>query len=340
MATKRAKSAPRCNKGCTDPDDPTQKALKAQCACSRKRSSQLQVLRVTDRGGESSAVFDAASTIAAVDRLLTETAAQAAQAAAELDVQLSMPSFARTPANAIQGADVDPPSPAPTSPAAENDNDALNNETNRESHVGNIEGEALPAADQISPEVAAGAGVENGLQPSAEDNANAEDDEDQTGPMKDSEQHHIWYNLGNAHDYAVKNFKREPVAKKRSKILNRSLWRVIKSAADLSARTDTAMFLAWATLEPGKQKHKQVVWASENICDPARPVLHSMTRAMHDKFHADIAVYRENQVAEAARHAAEKATWQAERIELLSRIAELQHNRADGEGGSGSSSQL
>ncbi|CAD6938374.1 unnamed protein product, partial [Tilletia laevis] len=42
MATKRAKSAPRCNKGCTDPDDPTQKALKAQCACSRKRSKTQQ----------------------------------------------------------------------------------------------------------------------------------------------------------------------------------------------------------------------------------------------------------------------------------------------------------
>ncbi|KAL9931145.1 hypothetical protein V8E36_009992, partial [Tilletia maclaganii] len=132
-------------------------------------------------------------------------------------------------------------------------------------------------------------------------------------------------NLGNAHVYANEHFKRDVLGEKKNKRILQGLWRFrIATAGNQHSRTETAMIIGWATLEPGKHKQREVFWASENLCDPARPLLYSMTQEIHNRFHHDVAAYRQAQIATAANHATEKAAWQAERIEMLARIAALQ----------------
>ncbi|KAK0556669.1 hypothetical protein OC846_000988 [Tilletia horrida] len=152
---------------------------------------------------------------------------------------------------------------------------------------------------------------------------------DHEGPklMTDAQQHDVWYNLGNAQSYSKQHFKLENTAEKRAKVVTRSLWRIIRSASEVAARSGTAMFIGWATLEPGKQKHKRVVFASENICDPGRPTLYNMTKQMHDTFKKETDAYREAARAEKASHASEKMAWQAERIALHARIQQLEAER-------------
>ncbi|KAL9938313.1 hypothetical protein V8E36_002936 [Tilletia maclaganii] len=279
MAPKKSRKAPRSQQCCLDSLDQTQPALKALCSCARGK-------KVT--------------------------------ASATVNVEETLPR------------------PSPPPPGQVEINTAEGQDAEMDEIDAVIAGEARRAAEaalainegRIIPSFALVPNTGT-LLPVRPDDASGETND---GPgkeklkekeMTDKEQQHVWFchfadNLGEAHAYTREHFQREVVAEKRNKRVNMSLWRIIKSGAEFAARTDSAMIIAWATLEPSRQKQK------ENLCDKARPSLFSMTQDIHRRFHRDVAAYRGAQMAEAAKHEAEKAAWQAERIDMLARIAALE----------------
>ncbi|KAL9936520.1 hypothetical protein V8E36_004588 [Tilletia maclaganii] len=317
---------PRCQQGCFDPTGSTQKALRASCSCGRwkgKNGEKLDTLVSSvkcalqpplvfaalpdaNTPGSSEVTHPPPGAIIQDDAEPTETEAQAlmdevdavvamnavrvAQIAQAINDGRTMPAFA-TNANIAN---------PPPSPGAED---------RRGAHANNQEHEADADDHNMINE---SANSDQGQDAMEENTATAvqQGEKEVTKEKKttEREQQDIWYVVG----------------EKKNKRILQGLWRVIKSGAELSSRTETAMIIGWATLEPGKHKQREVFWASENLCDPARPLLYSMTQEIHNRFHHDVAAYRQAQIATAAKHAAEKVAWQAERIEMLARIAALQ----------------
>ncbi|KAL9931787.1 hypothetical protein V8E36_009337 [Tilletia maclaganii] len=320
MAPKKSKKAPRCQQGCLDPTDPTQQALKASCSCARGKkvstSAHSAAANVEEPLARPSppppgqAEINTAQGQDAerdeIDAVIAGEARRAAEAALAINEGRIIPSFALVSNTAI-------PLPARSGEQTEDEPE--------EETPGNVASGSIAANDgSVQHEEA----LDDNDDASGESNDGPEQEKLKEKEMTDKEQQRIWYNLGEAHAYTREHFKREVVAEKRNKRVNKSLWRIIKSGAEFSARTDSAMLIAWSTLEPGRQKQREVFWASENLCDQARPSLFSMTQDIHKRFHRDVATYREAQMAESEKHAAEKAAWQAERIEMLACIAALE----------------
>ncbi|KAE8240106.1 hypothetical protein A4X13_0g7936 [Tilletia indica] len=324
-ASSRKKGAkanpPRCQKGCMDPEDASQKALKAQCSCSRSKGKSIILAPVnTDSPapvssspspapvGSAAAYEETQRLLAEVDRFVAEAEQNDGEGSSTSNTTSgarSLPSFAlrALQTEAQTGSEVVDPEVVDREEAGSQAEKEVNDD---------MDVDQEPTGQDDDESDADGNGIINTVT------------QTKVKPLKDSEHQDIWYNLGNAHTYASSNYKLEPIHEKRNKLITRGLWRIIRSASELATRTGSAIFVGWATIEPGKHKTKEVVFASENICDPARPILYGMTQEMHDKFKTSTRTYREAQIAQAAKHAAAEAAWQAEKIALYARIAELE----------------
>ncbi|KAL9931876.1 hypothetical protein V8E36_009191 [Tilletia maclaganii] len=117
-----------------------------------------------------------------------------------------------------------------------------------------------------------------------------------------------------AHKHAQELYKYEHNAEARNKLVGRQLHRIIEKAAALCQQTGTAMFVGFAHLEHGRYEHKDVVWASPNLCDPANKSLRAMTQEMHDNFITETSTHREAGRALRAEELRAHQSWIAEQI--------------------------
>ncbi|CAD6886281.1 unnamed protein product [Tilletia controversa] len=98
--------------------------------------------------------------------------------------------------------------------------------------------------------------------------------------MNDAEGASIWLDLNNAHNQLKITTSYETQPEARARYIRRGVWRVARSVAELGARTGTAVFFAFANLEPGKHKLPHYVYADPVLCDPSRGSLHDMAASM------------------------------------------------------------
>ncbi|KAE8217856.1 hypothetical protein CF319_g8150 [Tilletia indica] len=331
-AAKRA--PPRCRKGCKDPDHPSLGALKASCKCNQPRSKDYvePPSSLTSRSADVSISDPTETTVAERD-----TVAEALRAAEEA---LAFEA-ARTLTDQASTLSSLPPAPARTLPtfalsstASGGSDSPPDDALPPDDDAQRPEGSDAPSGTILqagSAETAAAAAVEM-VSRGNEDLRNESDapslpvssERKKQKVMSDAEGASIWLDLNNAHEYLKKNIKYETSVEERSRYIRRGLWRVTRSVAELGARTGTAVFFAFAHLDPGKHKTQNYVYADPVLCDPSRESLKDMAMSMFETFLKETDAYRESQRASIVEQLKDRHEWQQKELDYQERIRQLE----------------
>ncbi|KAK0542828.1 hypothetical protein OC846_006623 [Tilletia horrida] len=329
-----ARAAPRCQKGCLDPQNPSLRALKAGCACSRSGGA------ARDYASEAAPVASSDT----ADAALTEMHPSSATSAVSLDVVLAAAEAAINTANEIDLREVsraqDPPHASPPPLPAFMSGlqaQAILNEINPTSAFSaaarvnspgsdSEEDSDLPAGQITRPPDTRMHSAFDSIMDAISEEATQQEDEDDNAveDQISSQQAGSMLDSGNAHNYLRENIKYERDTEERNRLMRRNLWRITKSVAEFGARTGTAVFFAWANLEPGKHKVQDMVYADPILCDPSRPTLRNMAQSMFHTFTRETELYRESKRATTIEHLQERQVWQAKELEFLARIQQLE----------------
>ncbi|CAD6910927.1 unnamed protein product [Tilletia controversa] len=352
------RAAPRCRKGCKDPDNPILGAIKANCSCSRPKGRlRADVPTITSAATAPAAAANstpaaasppspaAADTVAealrvADEALRLEAARSAVPASASAQDRLSsppslriLPLFART-APVAEG-DASPSGSGvgdeqmlggvnspPGFPLSRQAHGTIHNNNSAHGDDGD-DGETRAADMDIDLDEEADAGnAADGVSSSSE---SAAGNKKKTKEISDAEGASIWLDIDNAHAQLLKDkvkYQTNPEA--RARYLRRCVWRVARSVAMLGARTGTAVFFGFAQLEPGKHRLPHYVYADPVLCDPSRGSLHDMAAAMFKTFVKKTDFYRESQRVNIVNQLRERHEWQQKEMEYQDKIRQLQ----------------